>query len=81
MKGGSKMRKRYLLFNPNGVFSGTDDVLLGFRTEAGRQTFIANVEGIYGAGVCAVVAQADVRSRYDLSNCVEECGHYVFMKR
>jgi hypothetical protein len=81
MKGGYKMRKRYLLFNPNGVFSGTDDVLLGFRSEAERQTFITNAEEVYGAGVCAVVAQADVRLKYDLSACVEECGHYVFMKR
>lgn len=75
------MRKRYLLFNANGVFSGTDDVLLGFKTEADRQKFIANAEETYGTGVCTVVAQADVRLRYDLSTCVEECGHYVFMKR
>lgn len=75
------MRKRYLLFSVNGVFSGTDDVLLGFKTEAERQKFIADAEEIYGAGACAVVAQADVRGKYDLSACVEECGHYVFMKR
>lgn len=75
------MRKRYLLFNANGVFSGPDDVLLGFRTESERREFIRNAEEFYGAGVCAVVAQADVRLKYDLCTCVEECGHYVFMKR
>ena len=75
------MRKRYLLFNANGVFSNMDDVLLGFRTEAERQKFINNTEEIYGAGVCAVVSQADIRLKYDLTTWVEECGHYVFMKR
>lgn len=75
------MRKRYMLFNPNGVFSDTDDVLLGFSTEKERRCFIQSAEETYGAGVCAVVSQADIRLRYDLSTCVEECGHYVFMKR
>lgn len=75
------MRKRYLLFNANGVFSGPDDVLLGFRTESERQEFANSAEDAYGAGVCAVVSQSDIRLKYDLATCVEECGHYVFMKR
>lgn len=75
------MRKRYLLFNPNGVFSGTDDVLLGFDTEAERQYFAAMAVVDYGPKACAVVQQCDVRCAYDLTHYVRECGHYVFMKR
>lgn len=75
------MRKRYLLFNANGVFSGTDDVLLGFDTEAERQHFVATAAIDYGPATCAVVQQCDVRGTYDLAHWAKECGHYVFLKR
>lgn len=74
------MRKRYLLFNANGVFSGTDDVLLGFDTEAERQKFKAQAAAEYGPGTCTIVSQCDVRGKYDLAHWVMECGHYVFTK-
>ena len=74
-KPGRRQRYYYLLYNKDGLTWDNDvDVLLGFLSQASRDTFLEG--GSVDEG--SVAPYGSIRFKYDIDNPIATSGHFIF---